>query len=169
MSIIVARRFFLHSAALFTASLLFAFLLFPVNAARSQPPALAQQPDDGSAVHFVAEIRVHTAAELHKILQRVEQVYQSSIDTAQDVPPVVLLLHGAEARSLLRSNYATNKQLVDLAARLTAFELVDIKVCETWMGNQRLDKIKLQPFIGTVPFAPAEEKRLVEELGYHYF
>lgn len=167
MPVIIARSVLLYTAAL----LFLAVLLLPARAtfAQSNPLELAGQPDTGSAAHFIAEIRVHTAGELHKVLQRVEEAYQSSVENAQGIPPVVFLLHGAEARSLLRSNYASNKPLVDLAARLTAFELVDIKVCETWMGNQRLDKKKLQPFVGTVPFAPAEEKRLVEELGYHYF
>ena len=58
---------------------------------------------------------------------------------------------------------------MDLAARLSAFKVVDIKVCRTWMGGQRLDESQLPPFVATVPFGPAEEKRLMEEENYVYF
>ena len=83
--------------------------------------------------------------------------------------PIAFVLHGPEAESLFASHYAENKALVNLAARLTAFKVVDIKVCETWMGSRRLDSTQLPPFIGTVPFGPAEEKRLLKQERYVYF
>lgn len=126
-------------------------------------------PFQYTATQYLADIQIHSSAELLEILQRVEQLTANTATQPQSDNPVVFLLHGKEARSLLQQNYQQNRQLVDLAARLAAFEVVDIKVCEVWMDNQRLDKTQLQPFVGTVPFAPAEKKRLVEERGYQYF
>ncbi len=81
---------------------------------------------------------------------------------------MVFLLHGEEAKTLFRQNYSANKRVVDLAARLSAFGVVDIKVCETWAGNNSLDTSRLQPFVGTVPLAPAEAQRL-KARGYTSF
>jgi intracellular sulfur oxidation DsrE/DsrF family protein len=69
----------------------------------------------------------------------------------------------------MRDRYQKNKHLVDLAARLTAFNVVDIRVCETRMGVLGQPVSSLVPFVSTVPFGPAEVDRLVNEEEYLYF
>lgn len=108
-------------------------------------------------------------AELHSVLQRADKLFADGDLQAGSNPPVAFILHGAEAKALLRDNYQQNKATVDLAARLSAFQVVDIKVCETWMNGQKIDAAMLPPFIGTVPYAPDAKKRLMEEQGYVYF
>jgi len=70
---------------------------------------------------------------------------------------------------LLRENYASHRATVDLAAKLSAFGIIELKVCETWMGGNRVSASQLPPFIGTVPYGPTERRRLIEEQGYVYF
>ena len=139
----------------------------------NQAAPVLQEPllfaNEEPAPQYLADIQIHSSEALLQILRRVEELVDSEPSQLNADSPVVFLLHGKEARSLLQNNYRKNKELVDLAARLAAFEIVDIKVCEVWMGNQRLDKSQLQPFVGTIPFAPSEKKRLVEQQGYQYF
>jgi hypothetical protein len=116
---------------------------------------------------YLAHIEVHTAAELLGILSRADQLFSTQqLDTAE---PIVFVLHGAEGRAFLRQSYASNKTLVDLAAKLSALQVVDIRVCETWMGGRHIDVEQLQPFVDTVPYGPAEIKRLRGDENYVYF
>ena len=69
------------------------------NAAFTEFDQLAVQPFQ--ATQYLADIRIHTSAELLETLQRVEQL--TTINSAQPkaAHPVMFLLHGDEARSLL--------------------------------------------------------------------
>jgi intracellular sulfur oxidation DsrE/DsrF family protein len=112
----------------------------------------------------VADIQVHTASELAGLMERADEVFADA--GLNGAPPVSFVLHGEEARVFMRSSYSQHKMLVDLAASLTALGVVEIRVCETWMGNQALDPAGLQPFVGTVPNGMLEVRRLREEEGY---
>ncbi|MGI9289609.1 MAG: hypothetical protein ACR2P1_29860 [Pseudomonadales bacterium] len=118
---------------------------------------------------YLAAIELHTAEQLYSVLKRADKLFSNGDFQAGRSPPVAFILHGAEAKALQQSKYQQNKALVDLAARLSAFQVVDIKVCETWMKGQKIDATMLPPFIGTVPNGPKEQKRLMEEQGYVYF
>ena len=127
-----------------------------------------KRESDSERLKLLADIRVHSAEELEKVLSRVNKLFlEGGIDERHD--PVVFLLHGEEARTLYKQNYTRNKNVVDLAAKLSAFDVVDIRVCEVWSEGKGLDNNRLQPFVETVPFAPSEKKRLVREEGYQYF
>jgi uncharacterized protein len=139
---------------------------FPSAALLAQQLIPAQLELD---TRYVARIELHTADELMGSLQRAEMLQQEGAFKVGKDDPIVFVLHGSEARALFLDRYAENKALVDLAARLTAFKVVDIKVCETWMGSKSLDSSRLPPFIGTVPYGPAEEKRLLKQQRYVYF
>jgi hypothetical protein len=78
-----------------------------------------------SPVKYLAQIEVHDADELTRLLLRAESLldvgnFKVGMDT-----PVAFILHGPEAKSLLSMNYVKNKSLVDLAARLSAFQVVE--------------------------------------------
>lgn len=79
--------------------------------------------------------------------------------------PVVVVLHGPEASRFLRRNYLQNQPLVDRAAKLRAFDRIDLRMCETWMRGNGVDREDLLPFVDTVPLAPEEVDRL-ERDGY---
>ncbi|WP_339673594.1 acyl-CoA transferase [Dasania marina] len=116
---------------------------------------------------YLARIELHTAAELYALLQRSEQLFMLSQQT--QAVPVAFVLHGPEAEVFFRGQYSRHQNLVDLAAKLSAFNVVEIKVCKTWMAAHRLDEQQLLPFVGTVHLGPAEEQRLLNQQGYNYF
>lgn len=91
---------------------------------------------------------------------------EDSVAAGEQQPdPVVILLHGPEARSFLRSEYLANQSLVDRAAKLKAFDRVDFRMCETWMRTNGIGRDELLPFVDTVPLAPEEVEKL-EQDGY---
>lgn len=122
-------------------------------------------PIENSA--YIARLELHTADELLAVLERSNDFFDPSV--AQPASPIVFVLHGPEAKVFFREHYNKNRQLVDLAAKLTALKMVDIKVCKVWMGHQGLAEESLMPFVGTVPIGPVEEQRLLTQQAYHYF
>jgi len=119
--------------------------------------------------YYVAAIELHTTAELHAVLERADQLLVQGL-APQSVPAsVTFILHGPEVISLLRQNYLQNKPTVDLAARLSALGVVEIKACKTWMGGTAVAVEDLQPFVGIVDYGPGEIRRLIDEEGYLYF
>jgi intracellular sulfur oxidation DsrE/DsrF family protein len=129
--------------------------------------ALAQ--DGVAPSRYLAEIELHTEAELLSVLERSDLLFSDGDLTQADPYPVRLVLHGPEARLFLKENYLAHKSTVDLAARLSALGVIDVKVCETWMGGNRVRVEQLPPFVGTVRYGPAEERRLMRDEGYVYF
>jgi intracellular sulfur oxidation DsrE/DsrF family protein len=125
------------------------------------------EPSYAAGNHYVADIQVHTADELGQLMERADQLLADG--EFDGGPPVSFVLHGEEARVFMRSSYGQYKMLIDLAASLTALGVVNIRVCETWMGSQRLDPGGLQPFVGTVPNGVAEIRRLHREQNYLKF
>jgi intracellular sulfur oxidation DsrE/DsrF family protein len=122
---------------------------------------------EGSEQRYIARIELHSAAELAGILRRADVLFSER--GFEPGEPVVFVLHGAEGRVFLRQSYPQNKSLVDLAARLSALGVVDIKVCETWMGGQNIERAQLLPFVGTVANGPEETLELMNEKHYSYF
>lgn len=116
--------------------------------------------------HHIALIHAHTPEELSRILDQAE----AWADARQSYPEqaIALVLHGNEANAFVKHNYQMYRALVDKAAKLDAFNVVDIKICETWMGINRIRRDQLPAFVDTVPFGPAEEERLIES-GYQQF
>jgi intracellular sulfur oxidation DsrE/DsrF family protein len=131
----------------------------------------AQEADrvDTEGQQYLAEIELHTAEELHRVLVRADQLLLEGPLPLRSPVPVTFILHGPEVRILLRQNYLNNKATVDLAARLSALGVVDIKACETWMGGASVVAEDLQPFVDTVSYGPSEVSRLVKEQNYLYF
>lgn len=115
----------------------------------------------------LARIELHTADELYQVLKRSDSLF--ALAEAGESSPVVFILHGSEAKVFFRQNYSQNKPLVDLAAKLSAFNIVDIKVCKTWMGHHQLQADQLLPFVGTVDNGPAAEQELLLQRNYRYF
>ena len=140
------------------------FLAFSIQA-QELPRVIPNETSDD----FVAAIELHTTAELHAVLERADQLLADGVALQSEPASVTFILHGPEVSSLLRQNYLQNKATVDLAARLSALGVVDIKACETWMGGNGVNPDNLQPFVGTVNYGPREIRRLVEEESYIFF
>jgi intracellular sulfur oxidation DsrE/DsrF family protein len=101
-------------------------------------------------------------------LLRVEAYYEQQGFT-ESHPPVTFVIFGPPVAIFFKTNYSDNKQIVDLAARLTALQVIDVRVCEFSYQATGLDSKNLLPFVSTVPFGPDEVTRLVEEERYNYF
>lgn len=117
---------------------------------------------------FLAEITVNSPEEVEQALKRAEQLFEQGAVTA-DTGPATFILYGPEASIFLKENYSKNKEIVDLAARLSAFKVVDIKVCEIHLGYLGRDKNAIHPFVTTVPYGPGEVDRLIKEENFSYF
>lgn len=124
-------------------------------------------PQKATPQKLQALVQLHTADELRSLLARAEQIANGKAEYST-ADPIALVLHGSEIEIFKRSNYRDNKELVDLAARLDAFNVVDLKVCTRWMGEHNLNEGDLPPFLEAVPFGGDEVIRLDSE-GYAYF
>jgi intracellular sulfur oxidation DsrE/DsrF family protein len=127
--------------------------------------ALAQAP----AERYLAAIELHTVAELSEAMQRAEHLHLEARADGRELEPIAFILHGPEVLALLSPAYESNKNMVNLAARLSAFKYIDLKVCLTWLGGEGIDPTELPPFIGTVPLGATEIQRLMADEGYIYF
>ena len=127
--------------------------------------ALAQE-HAVSPARFVADIELETSAEFVQLLQRASELLVDGALPQDGAATVSFVLHGPVITDLLRQNYAARRQLVNLAASLSALQVVEIKVCETWLGKHGLSAEQLQPFVQTVSYAPGELRRLKEEKNY---
>ena len=114
----------------------------------------------------IAILHAHTPEELSGILDEAES-WANQRDNYPE-QPIAIILHGDEAKPFIKQNYKMYSKLVDKAAKLDAFNVVDIKICETWMGFNGVKRDQLPPFIDTVPFGPAEESKLLDA-GYQSF
>jgi len=130
-----------------------------VVAASGQAPAA----DD---VRYVADIELQNSEQLVGLLERASELFLNGAVTQDGVPKVSFVLHGPVIRDMLRQNYSANRELVNLAASLSALQVVEIKACRTWMGINGVEETQLQPFIVPVNLARSEVERLRKEEHY---
>lgn len=129
--------------------------------------------DSKTVTGYVARINLEKADQVYEALQRAEAYFQTKQQSAAQilpaVPPIAFVIYGPDVEIFFRENYSDFKPIVDLAARLSALEVIDIKVCQVSYEKQGLDKSTLLPFVSTVPFGPAEVTRLLENQQYDFF
>ncbi|MEP4485893.1 MAG: acyl-CoA transferase [Halioglobus sp.] len=112
---------------------------------------------------FIADVQLHTEEEMLMLLERAQTLLlEGSLQPGQQ-PAVTFVLHGPEVRLLTTDHYLQHRQVADLAASLSALGVVEIMACRTWMGKNDLAEPMLLPFVKTVPYGPAEERRLREQ------
>ena len=121
------------------------------------------------APRYIASIELQSAAEFLQALRRAETLLVEGSVLLDSSNPVEFIMHGPEVHSLLRQNYADNREMVDLAARLSALGVIQIRACERWMGGHSIDPDDLHAFVGTVPWGAAEVSRLLEQERYVSF
>jgi intracellular sulfur oxidation DsrE/DsrF family protein len=130
-------------------------------------PTLHVQSDSQITIgnkRYLYDISEHSIEELQSLLQRAEEITQTGAENLEDLE-IVMILHGPDIGWFTLDSYDDNKELVDLAKRLDAFDIIDLKVCETTMEYMEIDRNQLPPFIESVPYAPDEFNRLSDE-GY---
>lgn len=117
---------------------------------------------------YLARVNLNQPADVLAILKRAEDYFEN-FGSNGDAPPVVMVLHGPEIKMFDRRNYSQYHAAADLAAKLTAFHVIDVRICETRMAAEGINKADLLPFVGTVPFGPDEESRLLKDKDFVYF
>jgi len=122
--------------------------------ATSSVPVIAN-----SAENMAFDISVHNADELRKVLERAEMLV-SSPKSASQPANIALMLHGPEIEYFSINKYAQYKDIVDLAARLDAYNVVELKMCETAMKDFGIKKDDIPGFIEFVPNGDVELKQL---------
>lgn len=113
---------------------------------------------------YLFDVSDHTIEELEALLIRAEEVSQTHPADFEDLQ-IVMILHGPDVDWFTHQNYEYNHKLVDLAARLDAYDVIDMKVCETTMQKRGVAKDDLPAFIESVPYAPVEIDKLLHN-GY---
>lgn len=119
--------------------------------------------------YYVADITLQSEEELRGLLERAEQLLLGGVTLPRDRATVTFVLHGPVLRNFLRDAYLDNKRLADLAARLSALQVIEVKACRAWMGSHGIDAAELLPFIETVALGPALVRELVRERDYVQF
>jgi intracellular sulfur oxidation DsrE/DsrF family protein len=127
-------------------------------------PAMAAS---GDSVRSYLEISPSNLDDLETLLTTLERSLDTAVPGA-DVEPIVLILHGDEAVPFTRRQYQANRSLVDRTALLDAYSLLDVRMCETWMMENDVQRSDLPPFIETIRYAPDEVRKLEAE-GYQPF
>lgn len=159
----VVRPFLFKPTVILSRVLLLITLIFPID-------ILAQAPfsPDSGADGYVARLLNDSPEEVASALSRVEKLYGEG-KLSQEANPISIILHGPEVEIFFKDNYEEYKKIVDLAAKLSAFGIVDVRVCETQTGIMGRSRSSIHSFIGTVPFGPTEVKRLLDQQNYVYF
>ena len=147
----------------------------PEIAANSQGPIQEQALGKGDSVFgnaeangYLARLELHSPQDIERALQRAELLHQQ-LQRGNRIAPLAMVIHGPEVAVFFSENYPQYKRIVDLAARLSAFNVVDLKVCQTQIDHLTKEKPTLPPFVEEVPYGPGEVKRLIESEGFVYF
>lgn len=138
----------------------------PSQAAPADPQPQASVPGLEQPSGFVADISVHSEAELETLLGRVEQLLERPRRSGE-APLVSLVLHGPEVEFFALKNYQQYRAVVDHAAKLAALGAVDISICQTQMRSRGIAEDEVPGFLRQVPYGPDEVQRLLHK-GYVY-
>ena len=136
---------------------------------QSEAQQKLQKQSQTESMNYLGRIELNDPEAVANALERAEDFYFKQGKNVEKYSPVVLVIHGSEVGIFFKENYQRYQSIVDLAAKLTAFKVVDIRVCETSANNLGFDVKTLFPFVSTVPYGPAEVVRLIEVEKYIYF
>jgi len=123
-----------------------------------------QAQEQAAPAGYVFGVTVNSARQLEVVLDRAEDL--RALFKPGDHNKIAIVLHGDELLLFQKSNYSSNRSLVERARLLDQDNIIDIKACRTKMRLLDIDPSELPSFIEQVPFAPAEIERLVKEEGF---
>jgi len=112
-----------------------------------------------ASIRRYAEITPQNEEAVVDLLNRVSQ-YAESGDLFDD--PIVIMLHGPDARVFDRSNYNMYRSVVELARQLDNQGVIEMKICQVWMSRNGVDAEEIPDFIDSVPYGPAVIDKMVE-------
>lgn len=135
----------------------------PSNTAPANSLNTVSSTEQVESHRYFIDIAVQDEQQLKTLFDHAKQVH-----LAQPTPneqPIVLVLHGPETLSFDLKHYEQHQQIIDLAAQLDAFNIIDIKMCSAAIGHYNLTPEQIPPFIELVPLAEQEIQRLQQQ-GY---
>lgn len=110
---------------------------------------------------YLFDVSNHSVEEMEALLNRAREISQFDADAYKDLK-IVMILHGPDIDWFSNENKHRNMQLVSLAEELDKLDIIDMKVCETAMNKRGIKREDIPEFIESVPYAPDEIRRLLE-------
>jgi len=120
------------------------------------------QPDKinlPASVTRYSEIAPQSEEAVVDLLNRVSQ-YAETGELFDD--PIVIMLHGVEARVFARNNYKMYQPTVDLARQLDERGVIEVQICEVWMSINGVSAEEIPDFIDPVPYGAAVIEEMIE-------
>ncbi|MBU1190655.1 MAG: hypothetical protein KKA36_01890 [Gammaproteobacteria bacterium] len=121
------------------------------------PQGTLGQDEQPSTVY---DLSVHDPQTMQALLVRLDQLARQPSPQSQ-AARIALVLHGPELEYFTIRNYAMHRELVDLAAKLDAFQVIEVKACNSMLRQMGLEAADMPAFIEIVPYGPDEVNRLV--------
>ncbi len=126
------------------------------------PPQIRPLPEAPIRRRTVMDISLHNEAALRQLLAHLDELQRAG---KVHEAPLAVVLHGPEIAYFTRQAYPRHRELIDLAGRLDAAGVIEVKACRTRMRMMGVSEEELPDFVETVPFGPDEVLRL-KEAGY---
>ena len=104
---------------------------FPIALTLMAAAAFAQAEDSAVKGRYF-DLAPNSVEELSEILGALDS--EETLSPTDD--PIVIMLHGKEADTFVQPNYDANKTLVDQAAKLDAFGLIDVLHMPSMAGTK---------------------------------
>lgn len=136
----------------------------PEEATHTKDQAQENQQLIIGGVHYLLDVSDNNPNQIKELLDRAEKLSTSS-EPNEKASKVVMVIHGANVELFDKKNYFQNKSLIDQAARLDAFDVIDFKICQTAAASRGIKKTSFPSFLEVVSFAGYEIDRL-EAKGY---
>ena len=162
------RRKHIAVLVLITAIAAAAYLLWPrassdIAGPERAAPSISLTERQG---RYLFNVTLHTPEELAGLLTRAEELAKTTRADSRHTG-IALVLHGPEIEIFAKKNYSRFRKTVDLAARLDAGRIIEVKMCRTEMKHLGIREEDIPDFIELVPYGPDEEERLRRN-GYVY-
>lgn len=108
---------------------------------------------------YLFDVSEHTIEEMESLLVRANDISELEMHDYPDLE-IVMIIHGPDIDWFTPKNHERNRKLVNLAEKLDALDIIDMKVCEKTMQSRSIKPEDIPAFIEPVPYAPDEIKRL---------
>lgn len=116
---------------------------------------------------YVFDVSKHSQEELLAALKRADEIATASSEDFKKFN-LAIIVHGPDVSWFDKRHYEQNKELVDLAAKLDALDVINMKIDQESMAKHGILDENVPTFIDRVPFAADELTRL-QDSGYFTF
>ncbi len=114
--------------------------------------------------HYLFDVADHGPVQIKTLLERAESL-STEAKYNNESSRIAMVIHGPDIKIFEKKYYQANKEIVDLAARLDAQNIIDFKVCKVSASSRGIKESSFPAFMEIVPFSVDEIKRL-EKQGY---